>query len=72
MQEQLTAANQAYSDLVSGRAARVYVDSNGERIEYNPGSAPRLYALILMLQAAIDAGRATFVAPVQRPMRPFF
>jgi len=41
-QEMLTAAEVAYHSLMTGTMAKVFVDQNGERVEYNTASAPRL------------------------------
>ncbi len=51
--EQLTQARDQYHLLVTGQAARVFVDQNGERVEYAPASAPRLAAYIATLDAQI-------------------
>ncbi len=72
LQEQLDAALVAYNSLISGGQARVYVDQNGERIEYNQGSAPRLMTWIYTLRSQIEAGASTILPAVQRPMRPVF
>jgi len=42
LQDRLTAAEDAYHSLMIGQSARVFVDQNGERVEYTPASAPRL------------------------------
>lgn len=72
LQEQLTLATAAYSRLISGGAATVYVDQNGERIEYQTGSAPRLLTWIYTLQSQIAQGSTDIPALPQRPMRPVF
>lgn len=72
LQEQLNVATEAYSKLISGGAATVYVDQNGERIEYQAGSAPRLLSWIYTLQSQITAGATVVPALPQRPMRPVF
>lgn len=72
VQQKLDAAQAAYESLISGGSARVFVDQNGERIEYNPGSAPRLYSYILTLQSMLTSGATVFPGAIQRPMRPFF
>ena len=72
IQEQLDAARVSYAALISGGSARVFVDQNGERIEYNQGSAPRLYNYIITLQSMVTNGATAFPGAVQRPMRPFF
>lgn len=44
--EKLVEAEKAYHELMTGRAAKVYVDQNGERVEYQPANAGRLQAYI--------------------------
>jgi hypothetical protein len=66
--EQLRAAKQAYHDLMTGKSARVIVDSSGERIEFTSANADRLRAYIAELEAQLagnTAGR-------RRPLTPFF
>jgi len=51
--EQLTQARNQYHLLITGQAARVFVDQNGERVEYAPASAPLLAASVATLEAQI-------------------
>ena len=51
--EQLAEARAAYHRLQIGEAALVYVDQNGERIEYTRASAQRLAAYIADLERQI-------------------
>jgi len=62
-EQQLADAKAQYHLLVTGQAAKVYVDQNGERIEYVAANAAKLLAYIQRLEAQI-AG-----APPQGPMR---
>jgi len=48
--EQLSEAQTAYHRLQIGEAALVFVDQNGERVEFNRASAPRLAAYITELE----------------------
>lgn len=57
LEEMLALAEQAYHDLVTGKMARVFVDQNGERVEYTPASAIRLQQYISSLK--IQLGQAT-------------
>ena len=50
LQKRLTEAEEAYHSLTIGGAARVFVDQNGERIEYAPTSAGTLYKYITLLR----------------------
>jgi hypothetical protein len=41
--------------LLTGQAAKVFVDQNGERVEYNNASLPRLAAYIATLEEQVNA-----------------
>lgn len=47
---QLADALKQYHLLVSGQAARVVVDQNGQRVEFSATTAPRLNSYILSLK----------------------
>ena len=53
LQEQLDEAKAQYHLLVTGRAARVFVDQNGERAEYVAANALRLASYIDRLERQI-------------------
>ena len=53
LQERLNDAEGAYHALMSGRAVRVVVDQNGERIEYVAANAGRLFAYIESLKSQL-------------------
>lgn len=57
LKEKLDDAEAKYHKLLTGTLARVYVDQNGERIEYTAANAGRLAAYITSLKAQI-AGRS--------------
>lgn len=61
--EQLADAKAQYHLLVTGQAAKVYVDQSGERVEYVAANASRLREYIQTLERLI-AGSA-----VVGPMR---
>lgn len=65
-QDKLDAARAAYHNLMTGAAARVIVDQNGERVEFVVANAPRLAAYIAQLEAQCAAG-----AKPPRPQAPF-
>lgn len=46
----LADARAKYHALLTGTLAKVFVDQNGERIEYNAANAPRLAAYIAQLE----------------------
>jgi hypothetical protein len=52
--ERLADAQSAYHDLITGRQARVFVDQNGERIEYSPASQAKLSAYIEELKRQVN------------------
>ena len=52
--EQLAEAKDAYHALMTGRSVRVYVDQNGERMEYTPATKSSLKAYIDDLQSQVD------------------
>lgn len=58
----LTEAKAAYHDLMTGKAARVVVDQNGEKVEFVAANRQGLYLYIQQLEMQI----ATTVAPVSR------
>jgi hypothetical protein len=66
--QRLTAARDALHSLNTGTAARVVVDQNGERVEFNTANADRLRAYIAELETLV----ATGTRPSRRPMMPFF
>lgn len=51
--DDLADAKAKYHSLLTGTLAKVFVDQNGERIEYNVASAPRLSAYIQELERQI-------------------
>ncbi len=62
LQEKLDDAEAKYHQLLTGTLARVYVDQNGERIEYTAANAGRLSAYIQRLRdqiAALTGGSST-------------
>ena len=49
----LAEAEQSYHDLRTGKQARVFVDQNGERVEFAVANAARLQAYILELKTVL-------------------
>ncbi len=68
LKTRLTEAETAYHDLMTGRSARVFVDQNGERVEYVSANAYRLATYIQELKRRIAAASGTTTG---RPMRAF-
>jgi hypothetical protein len=52
-EQKLAEAEQAYHDLQTGKAVRVIVDRNGERVEFTTANAQRLLAYIKELRVAL-------------------
>ena len=62
LQLRLTQAEEQYHKLLTGQAARVFVDQNGERIEYVAAGASRLAAYIEDLKRQL--GQQTGTGPM--------
>ena len=58
----LTEAESALHQIMLGNGARVYVDQNGERVEYFAANASRLRAYIAELKLLL--GRTTVQGPL--------
>lgn len=54
LEEKLADAEVAYHELLLGRSARVFVDQNGERVEYTAANRDSLLAYINRLQREIN------------------
>ena len=63
LQARLTEAENSYHTLVTGGAARVFVDQNGERIEYAVANAARLGMYIQELKRQL--GKLTGGGPLR-------
>lgn len=59
----LTSAEGALHNLMIGEQAKVFVDQNGERVEFTQASAPRLRAYIAELRTLL--GKQTISGPMQ-------
>lgn len=67
--ERLVEAETAFHDLQIGKSARVFVDSDGTRVEYTAANRAELQKYIQSLKAEI-AAEAGSPLP-SGPMRPF-
>jgi len=65
LQARLDAAEAAYDKLMSGKAVRVLVDQNGERVEFTPANASRLAAYIVDLQTQLGLAQVRVVGPMR-------
>lgn len=61
-QTRLTDAEQSLHLIVTGQQAKVYVDQNGERVEYQMTNTDRLRAYIFELRTLL--GKKTVVGPM--------
>lgn len=57
--EKLAEAEEAFHALMTGKAASVYVDQNGERVEYTRGSAADLRSYIGELKILVGKARGS-------------
>lgn len=64
----LTEAESAYHKLMSGQSARVYVDQNGERIEYSMQKASDLKAYIAYLRSLLGKSQFNVIGPLMPRM----
>jgi putative alpha-1,2-mannosidase len=53
LQQQLAEARHAYHMLNTGRMARVFVDQNGERVEFTAATRTGLYNYIMQLESQV-------------------
>lgn len=58
MKVRLAEAEAAYHRLMMGGQAKVFVDQNGERVEYNAGSATQLSKYISELKRLLGISSA--------------
>lgn len=73
IEQKLKDATASYHDLMMGRAVRVLVDQNGERIEYQSSNKNQLAAYIEQLQSQLDdCLSGTPTDRVKGPMRFFY
>lgn len=61
--DKITEAESAYHDLMTGQAARIVIDQNGERVEFVAANRSALYAYIqqlkMQLPTELAASRVT-------------
>lgn len=55
-QAQLDDARNAYHELLTGKSARVFVDQNGERVEFTSANRQSLAQYIAELQRCLQQG----------------
>jgi hypothetical protein len=65
--EQLAQAQLEYHNLMTGMKVRVFVDQNGERVEYTNANAVRLKQYIQELERTLNPALS-----VTGPLRVFF
>jgi hypothetical protein len=71
LQQRLDEARTQYHLLVTGRQARVFVDSNGERLEFTAANRQGLLTYIQQLEAEL-AGEGPSGPSSYRPLGFFF
>jgi hypothetical protein len=54
LQQQLDFARAKYFEMISGQTVRVFVDQNGERVEYKAGDIDKLASYIRQLEFKVD------------------
>lgn len=59
----LTEAREAYHALVTGQAARVVVDQNGERVEFVAANRAALYKYIMDLESKLGIATSSVNGP---------
>jgi gpW len=64
LKSKLRDAEAAYHNLMTGKAPKVIVDQNGERVEYNTASAPRLAQYIQELKRLLGTGPGVPTGPM--------
>lgn len=70
--QMLDEARKAYHALMTGTMARVVVDISGERVEFAPSNAPKLYAYIMELERQLAVQSGVTSAPNNGPATFFF
>ena len=69
IQAKLAEAEKAYHELMLGQSVRVFVDQNGERVEYTAANKLALQSYINQLRSQMPDG-SSCVAPASRgPLR---
>lgn len=62
-QQKLDEANEAKHKLITGKLARVFLDQNGERVEFNKTNLADLDAYIRQLESVVSPTLAALKAP---------
>lgn len=63
----LSEARSAYHDLILGKAARVVIDQNGERVEFVSANSSKLYLYIQELERQLSALQTPTTTPTNGP-----
>ncbi len=64
----LSSAESAYHNLMTGQMAKVYVDQNGERVEYSMQRASDLKAYIAYLRGLLGLPLLSVIGPMSPRM----
>lgn len=68
IEAKLAEAENAYHQLMTGQSVRVFVDQNGERVEYSAANKQSLINYIAQLRSSIINGCDT-TATTNKPLR---
>lgn len=71
IKDALSAAEDAYHQLMLGQSVRVLVDQNGERVEFTSANAGRLAAYVADLRRQLAICEGTYNRNSNGPMRVF-
>jgi hypothetical protein len=71
-EQKLKQAETAYHRLMTGTSVRVYVDQNGERMEYTAMNKGDLFVYIQQLRSEVGGPAAAVSRSIPRPMRFLF
>lgn len=64
LEERLKEARSAYHALMTGQLARVFVDQNGERVEFTSANKTSLYNYILQLEMQTGSIKPRDFSPI--------
>lgn len=70
--DNITAAEASYHQLLLGNKPRVFVDQNGERVEFAAANSQKLYMYIQSLRALRDAQLSPATISQPGPAQFFF
>ena len=69
IQAKLAEAEKAYHELMLGQSVRVFVDQNGERVEYTAANKLALQSYINQLRSQMTDGSSCVATASRGPLR---